>query len=464
MKIAVIGTGYVGLVTGVCLADLGHTVVCIDNDAAKIARLRAGECPIYEPGLEAVMSRSLAADRLSFATSLAAVPTDCAAVFVAVGTPQAANGEADLGAVRGVAADIAAWLTDFAVIVVKSTVPPGTGDMVEAVIRSLRPEAEFSMASNPEFLREGCAIEDFMTPDRIVVGVSDARAETVLKAIYAPLTDTGARLLVTDRRTSELVKYASNAFLAVKIAFINEMADLCEAIGADGPKVAEGMGLDSRIGSRFLAPGPGYGGSCFPKDTLALARTASDAGVPLSLVEATARSNALRKQGLAHRVEAAVGPLEGRTIGVLGLTFKAGTDDMRDAASLDLIPALQAAGARVQAYDPQGMHEAARRLSDVVYREDPMAAARDVDGLVILTEWEAFAGLDLDALRQAMRAPVVMDFRNLYDPEVMRAHGLNYVSVGRGPARGADARKEEDGAAIIPIRASRLDGGARFTA
>ena len=434
MRVAMIGTGYVGLVSGACFADFGHVVTCIDKDAGKIERLRGGEMPIYEPGLEALVAENVRAGRLHFATDCAQAVREADAVFIAVGTPtRAGDGHADLAYVYAAAQEIAAHVEGFTVVVTKSTVPVGTGDEVEAVIAKVRPGAQVPVVSNPEFLREGAAIGDFKRPDRVVVGADDERAREVMRELYRPLNLNESPLLFTSRRTSELTKYAANAFLALKITYINEIADLCEAVGADVQQVARGIGLDNRIGRKFLHAGPGYGGSCFPKDTLALVRTAQDAGAPSKLVEATVAVNAARKKALAGRVEAAVeGGLSGKTVGVLGLTFKPNTDDMRDAPALDLIPALQAAGATVQAYDPEGMHEAGKLLDAVAFKTGPYEAAQGADVLVIVTEWDPFRALDLDRIKLLMRAPVVVDLRNIYRPDDMARRGFRYVGVGRG--------------------------------
>ncbi len=434
MRVAMIGTGYVGLVSGACFADFGHTVTCIDKDSSKIERLERGEIPIFEPGLDQLVAVNVKEGRLSFATDLKQAVGEADAVFIGVGTPsRRGDGYADLSYVYGAAEEIAACLSGFTVVVTKSTVPVGTGDEVEAIIRRVRPDAEFAVVSNPEFLREGAAISDFKRPDRVVVGTEDERACQVMTEIYRPLFLNETPILFTARRTSELIKYAANAFLAMKITFINEIADLCEAVGADVQQVSRGIGLDGRIGSKFLHAGPGYGGSCFPKDTLALVRTASDAGAPIRLVETTVAVNDDRKRRMADKVAGAMGgDLAGKTIGLLGLTFKPNTDDMRDAPSLAIVPALQAMGARVQAFDPEG-HEAEHLLKDVDFKTGPYEAAEGADAVVIVTEWDRFRALDLDRLKTAMRAPVVVDLRNVYRPEEMRAKGFRYVSIGRAP-------------------------------
>ena len=432
MRVAMIGSGYVGLVSGACFADFGHQVTCIDKDADKIAKLERGEMPIFEPGLDLLVAQNVREGRLAFATDGADAVAACDAVFIAVGTPsRRGDGHADLSYVYAVAQEIAPQLDGFTVVVTKSTVPVGTGDEIERIIRAARPDAQFAVVSNPEFLREGAAISDFKRPDRVVVGIEDERARAVMAELYRPLSLNETPILFTGRRTSELIKYAANAFLALKITFINEIADLCEALGADVQQVARGIGLDNRIGSKFLHAGPGYGGSCFPKDTLALVRTAADAGSPVTLVEATVKVNDARKKAMAGKVSTAMdGDLVGKTVGVLGLTFKPNTDDMRDAPSLDIITALQAMGAKVQAFDPEG-HEARLMLSGVEFKAGPYEVAEGADALVIITEWDQFRALDLDEVKRLMRAPVVVDLRNIYRPEEMAARGFRYVSVGR---------------------------------
>ncbi|WP_333585651.1 UDP-glucose dehydrogenase family protein [Phenylobacterium sp.] len=433
MQVAMIGTGYVGLVSGACFADFGHVVTCIDKDAGKIARLREGGIPIYEPGLEGLVARNVAAGRLFFETEAAEAVRRADAVFIAVGTPsRRGDGHADLSYVYAAAEEIADLMDGFTVVVTKSTVPVGTGDEIEKIIRARRPEAQFAVVSNPEFLREGAAIEDFKRPDRVVVGLEDERARPVMSELYRPLFLNETPIVFTGRRTSELIKYAANAFLAMKITFINEMADLCEAVGADVQQVAKGIGLDGRIGSKFLNAGPGYGGSCFPKDTLALVRTASDFGAPVELIETTVRVNDRRKKAMAAKViEAMGGDVKGKRIGVLGLTFKPNTDDMRDAPSLDIIPALQAAGAQVTAYDPEGETEARHLLPGVDFAAEPYAVAKGAQAVVIITEWDEFRALDLDRLKADMARPVLVDLRNIYKPADVRQQGFDYVSVGR---------------------------------
>jgi UDPglucose 6-dehydrogenase len=433
MQVVMIGTGYVGLVSGACFADFGHQVTCVDKDAGKIARLQTGEIPIYEPGLEDLVARNVAAGRLAFTTEAAQAVREADAVFIAVGTPsRRGDGHADLSYVYAAAEEVAGLMDGFTAVVTKSTVPVGTGDEIERIIRKARPDGNFAVVSNPEFLREGAAIEDFKRPDRVVVGAEDERAQAMMRELYRPLFLNETPIVFTTRRTSELIKYAANAFLALKITFINEMADLCEAAQADVQVVARGVGLDKRIGGKFLHAGPGYGGSCFPKDTLALVRTANDHGSPLRLVETTVAINDSRKKAMAGRVAQAMGgDVAGKTVAVLGLTFKPNTDDMRDAPSLDIVPALQAMGARIQAYDPAGAAEARRHFKDVELVHSPYDAADGADALVILTEWDEFRALDLDRVKQAMNAPVLVDLRNIYTPAEVRRSGFAYTSVGR---------------------------------
>ena len=434
MRVAMIGTGYVGLVSGACFADFGHDVVCVDKDASKIERLNQNIMPIYEPGLADLVEINVRDGRLSFALDGAEAIRQADAVFIAVGTPsRRGDGHADLTYVYAAAEEIADLIEGFTVIVTKSTVPVGTGDEIERIIRERRPDAEFAVVSNPEFLREGAAIGDFKRPDRVVVGTQDERAKQVMTELYRPLNLNETPILFTGRRTSELIKYSANAFLALKITFINEMADLCEAVGADVQQVAKGIGLDNRIGSKFLHAGPGYGGSCFPKDTLALVRTAKDAGSPVRLVETTVEVNDARKKGLVERVAAMVegGDLNGKTVGILGLTFKPNTDDMRDSPALDLAPALVARGAKVQAFDPEGMEEAAKSLDDVTFVDGPYSAVTDADVLVIMTEWDQFRALDLDRVKLLVKAPVILDLRNVYRPDDMKRRGFQYASIGR---------------------------------
>jgi len=433
MRITMIGSGYVGLVSGACFADFGHHVVCVDKDEAKVEALLAGRMPIYEPGLEALVARNVEESRLSFTTDLAASVPGADAIFIAVGTPtRRGTGHADLTYVYAATRELAEHLDGHTVVVTKSTVPVGTGDEVERILGEVRPEGGFSVASNPEFLREGAAIQDFKHPDRIVVGVEDERARTVMAEIYRPLHLNQGPLMFTRRRTAELIKYAANAFLATKITFINEMADLCEQVGADVQDVARGIGLDKRIGPKFLNAGPGYGGSCFPKDTLALVKTARDAGAPTRIVETVVEVNDARKRAMADKVIAACGgSVEGKRIAVLGVTFKPNTDDMRDAPSLVILPALQAAGAEVHAHDPEGTEQARPLLPGVVFHEGPYDCLEGADALVIITEWERFRALDLERIRGTMAGHVVVDLRNIYRGERMGELGFAYTSVGR---------------------------------
>jgi len=435
MKIAMIGTGYVGLVSGVCFSDFGHEVVCVDRDAAKIARLQAGEVPIYEPGLQALMAKNEAAGRLSFTTDLAEAMAGARAVFIAVGTPaRRGDGHADLSYVYAAAEEIAARMAGYTVVITKSTVPVGTNAEIARRIRAANPAAEFDVASNPEFLREGAAIEDFMHPDRVVVGVDSDRAGQVMAEIYRPLFLRDFPVVTTDLASAELIKYAANAFLATKISFINEMAALCERVGADVKEVARGIGLDGRIGRKFLHAGPGYGGSCFPKDTRALARTGQEAGVPLKITEAVIEVNeGVKRRMIGKIAELVGGSVNGKRIAVLGVTFKPMTDDMREAPSLTIVPALVGGGAEVRVVDPQGRREGAAVLPGVAWDEDPYAAAEGAHAVVILTEWNEFRALDLGRLAAAMAVPAMADLRNVYSPAAAREAGFAaYVSVGRG--------------------------------
>jgi UDPglucose 6-dehydrogenase len=433
MRIAMIGTGYVGLVSGACFADFGHHVTCIDKDQEKVDMLRSGGIPIYEPGLDQLVQRNVREERLGFDTDLTRAVKEADAVFIAVGTPsRRGDGFADLSYVHAAAKEIASVMEGYTVVVTKSTVPVGTGDEVEKIIRETRPDGDFAVVSNPEFLREGAAIDDFKRPDRVVVGTDDMRAREVMSEVYRPLYLNETPILFTSRRTSELIKYAANAFLAMKITFINEMADLCEGVGANVQEVARGVGLDNRIGGKFLHAGPGYGGSCFPKDTLALTRTAQEAGTPLRLIETTVEVNDRRKHDMAKKIIRAMGgDVRGKTISVLGLTFKPGTDDMREAPSLDIIPALQDAGAKVRAYDPAGTVEAEKLLKDVEFTSGPYLCAEGADALVIITEWNEFRALDTNRLKEIMAGDVVVDLRNIYSPDDMKNRGFTYVSVGR---------------------------------
>jgi UDPglucose 6-dehydrogenase len=449
MKVAILGAGYVGLVSGACLADFGHRVICIDTDAERVKRLEAGQIPIYEPGLDVIVAGNLENGNLRFGTDLALV-AGCDAVFIAVGTPTERGGtKADLSQVYGAAAAIAREIDDGTVVVCKSTVPVGTTREVGRRIRAARPGLRFEVASNPEFLREGSAIEDFKRPDRIIVGVDSERAREVLYEIYRPLSLNETPMLFTGLETAELTKYAANAFLATKITFINEIADLCERVGANVQDVARGMGMDRRIGSKFLHAGAGYGGSCFPKDTLALVETGREAESPLSIVEAVIAANDARKAALAERVVAEMGgTAAGRTVAVLGLTFKPNTDDMRDAPSLVLVPALQAHGASVRVHDPKGMPNARGLIDGVSWCDTPAEAAAGADALVITTEWDAYRAMDLAALRAAMRGDLFFDFRNIYKPREVARFGYRYFGIGRGGQHEPVSAEEEKPAHI----------------
>ncbi|KIP98157.1 UDP-glucose 6-dehydrogenase [Agrobacterium tumefaciens] len=433
MKITMIGAGYVGLVSGVCFADFGHDVICLDRDESKVEALRNGKIPIFEPGLEQLVAENVAAGRLSFSTDLAASVSGADVVFIAVGTPsRRGDGHADLSYVYAAARDIAQNVNGFTVIVTKSTVPVGTGDEVERIVREANPNADVAVVSNPEFLREGAAIEDFKRPDRIVVGMNDERARPVMTEVYRPLYLNQSPLLFTTRRTSELIKYAGNAFLAMKITFINEMADLCEKVGANVQEVARGIGIDGRIGSKFLNAGPGYGGSCFPKDTLALVKTAQDNDSPVRLIETTVAINDNRKRAMGRKIIAAAGgDVRDKTIAILGLTFKPNTDDMRDSPAITIIQTLTDAGAKVVGYDPEGMENARSMMNDISYASSPYAAAEGADALVIVTEWNQFRALDFDRLKTIMNQPVLVDLRNIYRSDEVTKHGFTYSSIGR---------------------------------
>ncbi len=433
MKIAMIGTGYVGLVSGACFAEFGSDVVCVDIDQSKIDRLRNGQIPIYEPGLDDLVAKGIKTGRLDFTTDLTTAVCDAEAVFIAVGTPsRRGDGHADLRFVEAAAAEIARAMTGYTVVVTKSTVPVGTGRRVAKIIRETNPTAEFDVASNPEFLREGSAIGDFMRPDRVVIGAESERAQQVMQSLYRPLYLTETPIVMTTLETAELTKYAANAFLATKITFINEIADLCEKVGANVQDVARGMGLDGRIGKKFLHAGPGYGGSCFPKDTIALVRTAQEYGSPARIVETVVQVNDTRKGAMASRVIAASGgSLRGKTVGVLGVAFKPNTDDMRDAPSLAIVPALQDAGATVRAFDPAAMHEAKSLLPGVTWCEDAYDVATGADVLVLITEWNEFRALDLVRIASVMKESVLVDLRNVYRPDEVRAAGFQYLSIGR---------------------------------
>ena len=439
MRVAMIGSGYVGLVSGACFADFGHRVTCVDLDQAKIDGLLAGRIPIYEPGLDDLVASNVREQRLFFTTDLAPAVRDAEAVFIAVGTPsRRGDGHADLSFVHAAARSIAAALGSFTVVVTKSTVPVGTGDEVERIIREIRPDADVAVVSNPEFLREGAAITDFKRPDRIVVGTEDARARDVMAELYRPLYLNRAPILFTSRRTSELIKYAANAFLATKITFINEMADLCEKVDADVQDVARGIGLDNRIGSKFLHAGPGYGGSCFPKDTLALIRTGQEAASPVRIVETVAAVNDARKARMADRIIAACGgDVRGKTVGLLGLAFKPNTDDMRDAPSLAIVEALQKAGATVRATDPEAAAAARGVMPGVVFCDDAYACAKGASALVLVTEWDAFRALDFARLAGLLTDRVLVDLRNVYRPEDVERRGFRYVGVGRPGSKAA---------------------------
>ena len=436
MHIAMIGAGYVGLVTGACFSEFGHDVTCIDRDEARIKKLNAGDMPIYEPGLEEVVAGSVKSGRLSFATGLEDAVKDADAVFIAVDTPNSeGNGDADLGNVFAVAEKIAAALDGYTVVVTKSTVPVGTGREVEKIIRGLNADADFDVVSNPEFLREGSAIGDFLRPDRVVIGTGSERARDTMRHLYRPLFLIETPILFTTRPTAEMIKYAANAFLATKITFINEIADLCEVTDADVQDVAKGIGLDGRIGPKFLHAGPGYGGSCFPKDTLALVRTAGEAGHPLRIVEAVTIVNDERKGRMAVKIIAACGgSVDDKVIAVLGLTFKPNTDDMREAPSLGIIAGLQAGGAKIRAFDPEGMDEAKALLDGVEWCEDAYDAVTGAEALTIVTEWNEFRALDLERVKSLMKSPVMVDLRNIYDPDEMAAAGFRYTCVGRARA------------------------------
>ena len=434
MKIAIIGTGYVGLVSGVCLSDFGHTVVCVDKAEAKIAQLNSGKVPIYEPGLDVLLAKNAAAGRLSFTTSLSDAVDGAEAVFIAVGTPsRRGDGHADRSYVFAAAEEVAKALTGYAVVVTKSTVPVGTNRKVAEIIHTANPEAEFDVASNPEFLREGAAIEDFMRPDRVVIGVEAERAKEIMAQIYRPLFLRDFPIVYTDLESAELIKYAANAFLATKISFINEIAALCERVGADVKAVAKGIGLDGRIGSKFLHAGPGYGGSCFPKDTLALARIGQEHAVPQRITETViAVNDGVKRRMIEKAVNLCGGSVAGRKVAVLGVTFKPNTDDMREAPSLTIVPAMIGAGAKVHVVDPQGHREGEALLPGVVWEEDHYSAASDSDLIIVLTEWNEFRALDLEKLAQAMRTPRMADFRNIYDRETaMNAGFVAYEGIGR---------------------------------
>ncbi|ANL35438.1 MULTISPECIES: UDP-glucose dehydrogenase family protein [Rhizobium] len=432
MRITMIGSGYVGLVSGVCFADFGHDVICVDKDLSKIEALREGRIPIYEPGLDQLVAENTSTGRLSFSTDVGESVRGADVVFIAVGTPsRRGDGHADLSYVYAAAREIATYVEGFTVVVTKSTVPVGTGDEVERIIRETNPTADVAVVSNPEFLREGAAIEDFKRPDRIVVGLNDDRAREAMTEVYRPLYLNQAPLVFTSRRTSELIKYAANAFLAMKITFINEIADLCERVDANVQDVSRGIGLDGRIGGKFLHAGPGYGGSCFPKDTLALAKTAQDFDAPVRLIETTISINDNRKRAMGRKVISAVGgDIRGKKIAILGLTFKPNTDDMRDSPAIAIIQTLQDNGAQVVGYDPEGMENARKVIENIEYASGPYEAATGADALVIVTEWNQFRALDFNRLKQSMRAPVLVDLRNIYRSDEIRKHGFTYTGIG----------------------------------
>ncbi|KQM46275.1 UDP-glucose/GDP-mannose dehydrogenase family protein [Sphingomonas sp. H160509] len=433
MRITMIGSGYVGLVSGACFADFGHEVVCIDKDQRKIDALHQGKMPIFEPGLDDLVARNVREGRLTFGTDLTDGVKNADAIFIGVGTPsRRGDGHADLTYVYAAAEEIGRAIDGYTVVVTKSTVPVGTGDEVERIIRAANPGAEFGVVSNPEFLREGAAIDDFKRPDRIVIGSEDERATEVMRQVYRPLSINAAPILVTGRRTAELIKYAGNAFLATKITFINEIADLCEKVGADVQDVARGIGLDNRIGKKFLHAGPGYGGSCFPKDTLALLKTSQDYDAPQRIVEAVVAVNDNRKRAMGRKIIAAMGgDVRGKTVAVLGLTFKPNTDDMRDSPAIAVIQALQDAGAKVQAHDPEGVEQAKLVLQNVDYRDGPYEAIEGADAVAILTEWNAYRALDLARVKSLLSAPIMIDLRNVYNPKDIEAAGFNYTGIGR---------------------------------
>lgn len=441
MRITIIGTGYVGLVTGACFAEFGFNVVCVDQDATKIDQLCRGEIPFFEPELESLVHQGQNSGRLRFTTDLKTNVGQADLVFIAVGTPsRRGDGHADLSYVYAAAQQIGESLQGYTVVVTKSTVPVGTCRKVAEIIREANPQADFDIASNPEFLREGSAVGDFMRPDRVIVGTEQERAQARFQQIYQPLKLLETPILFTSIETAELIKYAANSFLATKIAFINEIADICECVGADVQKVAEGIGLDERIGRKFLQAGPGFGGSCFPKDILALTRTAREVSVPISIVEAVVSSNEKRKKSLVDKVKKALkGTLQNKTIAILGLTFKPNTDDMRDATSLSLIPQLQEQGVFVTAYDPIGMQQAKSLFSKVRLAKDPYDAAQDADAVILLTEWNEFRALDFERLRNSVRTPNFIDFRNVYKPQDVSAAGFDYYSIGRSPLKAVTA-------------------------
>lgn len=432
MNIAIIGSGYVGLVTGACFAELGVNVVCVDKDEAKIAQLQQGLIPIYEPGLEELVKKNVEAARLSFTTSLGQAIQDALVVFIAVGTPPRGDGFADLSHVETVAETIADHMNGYKVIVTKSTVPVGTGERLRKIIGSrLKEHFDFDIVSNPEFLREGSAIEDFLHPNRVVIGTSGQHAVAIMKDLYRPLYLIETPMLITDVPTAEMVKYASNAFLATKISFINEVANLCDAVGANVQDVAKGMGLDRRIGSKFLHPGPGYGGSCFPKDVSALSKIAQNNGYTFSIVDAVMEVNQKQRLRMVEKIKDKVGELQGKTLAMLGLAFKPNTDDMREAPSVAIIQALQELGAKIVACDPAAVKEAGKILNDVIFKDDPYAAIEGADAMILMTEWNPYRNLDLDRIKKTLNSPIIIDLRNIYDPKRMKEMGFQYTSVGR---------------------------------
>ena len=437
MRITMIGTGYVGLVSGVCFSDFGHNVICIDKDVDKIKKLCNCEIPIFEPGLEILVNENVTAKRLTFQVNAQQAVQDSDIIFIAVGTPaRRGDGHADLTYVYAAAKEIAEFIKKFTLIVIKSTVPVGTGDAVEAIIRETNPDADFAVVSNPEFLREGSAIEDFKRPDRVVIGLEDDRARPLMSELYRPLYLNETPIVFTNRRTSEIIKYAANAFLATKITFINELADLCELAGADVQMVAKGIGLDKRIGSKFLNAGPGYGGSCFPKDTLALVKTADDYKVTLQIIQSVIDVNSSRKKSMGARVmRNMTKPLKDQVVAILGLAFKPNTDDMRDAPSIDIITNLMKEGIEVRAYDPEAMQEAQKVLSGPIWCQDPYEAMNGASVMVIVTEWDQFRALDINRAKSLMITPVIIDLRNIYDPDIIRSHGFNYHCIGEGRSK-----------------------------
>jgi UDPglucose 6-dehydrogenase len=434
MKIGIIGTGYVGLVSGTCFSEFGNIVVCVDKDESKIKALKEGKMPIYEPGLERMVKDNMETGRLSFTTEIKKATEGAEAVFIAVGTPTSRRGDgyADLSYVYEAAKDLAPYIKKYVVVIDKSTVPVGTAKEVKRIIKETNPEADFDVASNPEFLREGAAIDDFMRPDRVVIGVENERAAQVLRNLYKPLYLIETPIVITSPPTAELIKYASNAFLATKISFINEMANLCEKVDADGIALSKAMGLDKRIGPKFLHPGPGYGGSCFPKDTLALMRTAQECGSPSRIIETVVEVNSAQKARMVRKIRRALGGSEaGKIIAVLGLTFKPETDDMRDAAALTILPALVEKGAKIKAHDPHGMEAAKILMPEVEYTNNPYEACDGADCVVILTEWNEYRSLDIDKIKKLLKNPVFIDLRNVYDPEMLKEKGFKYAGVGR---------------------------------